>query len=508
MRGSMKLKLTPGGEFAILAAAYLALAVVAFGGIPDDATIYWAGSPDQSHYLASTHAFAQLDLSAARHWYPFGYSLAMVPLAFLPAWLGFLVLGLVCLFGAWRGFRAIAGRFDVAAPLALAVFVATTLVQPLIGVEWITPWSTTLSACLLFQAAARTLAFAERNDRTAGMVLGVLLASIAATRPTDVVVSLMLGAYALIMVRARPGRIVPVLAGGALVSAAYLALHLAIYGPVASEYMKMSQGHGFNFAQLGWKAYLILVEPRPWYPSGQGLLRACPWLMLGAAGMVAALLPGQARRGQAAVLVAICVAYLALMLAYVDLLPSGLWTFHNVHYFKWLLPLFGLFALLFLRRLVQRPVPMLAVLAALVFVTAFRFTPEPVADGQPARALLLPAVVNEPGGDPVVPGAVYFARSVIRDRAGDLRNFFEYHQVARPDGRVVAVALRQDFAGGERWEDEGVTAAGWPRGMPGEEVRIAFDGPWPRSPEARYAPRVEIGVPCWLPYYHCPAELP
>jgi hypothetical protein len=207
-------------------------------------------------------------------------------------------------------------------------------------------------------------------------------------------------------------------------------------------------------------------------------------------------------------LAAICAAYLVLMLAYVDLLPSGLWTFHNVHYFKWLLPLFGLFAIVFLRTLVQRPVPMLALLAALVLATAFRFAPEPVAGTRPARALLMPAVVDEPGGTPVAPGAVYFARSVIRDRAGDLRNFFEYHQVARPDGRVVAVALRRDFAGDERWEDEGVTAAGWPRGRPGEENRTAFAGEWPRSPERRYVPRLAVSVPCWLPFHRCPDRLP
>jgi hypothetical protein len=126
----------------------------------------------------------------------------------------------------------------------------------------------------------------------------------------------------------------------------------------------------------------------------------------------------------------------------------------------------------------------------------------------PARALLLPAATGPTGGKPADRDQLYQAHSVIRDRAGQLRNFFEYHQVQRGDGKVVAIALRRDFAGAERWEGDGEVLAAWPRAHTGGHDRTALPGPWPKAPEGRYAPQAAIGLPCWLPFQRCPAELP
>lgn len=499
-----------GIELAVVAAAYLAMALLVYGGVPG--AVYWDGWADQSLYVESAKAFLHGDLAANRHWYPFGYSLALAPLVWLPLWLAFLIANLVFLLGAWQGFRAVARRFDVGGRWALAVFVLTTVLHPFIGTQWITPWTTTLSACLIWQAVARALALVAPADGEApqrstrgAFVLGLVLGAIPATRPIDGVIAAILAFYVLASAWRRPREIAAAAIGGILVLAAYLALHLAIHGPVLTDYMRLSAAHGMNFARLGWKAYLILVEPQPWFPYGWGLLRVCPWLPLGVAGLFAAFLPGEARRSEAALLGLIAAVYCALILAYIDLLPSGLWYYNNVNYFKWLLPLFGLFAVVFGKAARRRPLPALALLALVLLPTTLRFVPAPVAADAEARALLLPAFAGTSGK---VRDQAYMAHSVIRDRAGQLRNFFEYHQVLRADGRAMAVALRRDFAGGESWLGNGEALAQWPRAQTGSHDRTPLPGPWPKVPEARYAPRAQIGVPCWLPFYQCPARLP
>lgn len=496
-------------EFAVVAAVYLVIAWLVYGGVPG--AVYWQGWADQTLYVESARAFLHGDLAADRHWYPPGYSLALAPLAGLPMWLAFLIANLLFLFGAWRGFRAVALRFGVSGGWALAVFLLTTVLHPYIGMQWITPWTTTLSACLIWQALARALAAAEPGNgesprpsaARAAFVLGLVLGAIPATRPIDGVIAAILALYVLACAWRCPREIAAAALGGLTVVAVFVALHLAIHGPVPTDYMKLSAAHGMNFARLGWKAYLILVEPQPWFPYGWGLLRACPWLPLGAAGLLAALLPGWTRRIEAAVLGVVAAVYCALILAYVDLLPSGLWYYNNVNYFKWLLPLFGLFAVIFVKAARRRPLPALALLALVLLPTTLRFSPVPAAPSEPARALLLPAVTQ-----PAARDRIYQAHSVIRDRAGQLRNIFEYHQIERADGKVLAVALRRDFAGGENWLGDGEALAAWPASRTGDHDRTPLPGSWPKAPEARFHPQAAVGLPCWLPFYRCPAALP
>ena len=58
--------------------------------------------------------------------------------------------------------------------------------------------------------------------------------------------------------------------GGLSVIAAYALLHLAVYGPAITDYMKLSAAFGFDFAHLGWKAQTLLVYAAPSFPKGPG----------------------------------------------------------------------------------------------------------------------------------------------------------------------------------------------------------------------------------------------
>lgn len=65
-----------------------------------------------------------------------------------------------------------------------------------------------------------------------------------------------------------------------------------------------------------------MVERLPWMVPGLAAMLALPWITRGAARASLALLAG------------CIVVYDLLFFSYADLLPSGLWLYHNVHYFK------------------------------------------------------------------------------------------------------------------------------------------------------------------------------
>jgi hypothetical protein len=184
-------------------------------------------------------------------------------------------------------------------------------------------------------------------------------------------------------------------------------------------------------------------------------------------------------------------AYCVLMLAYVDLLPTGFWRPFNVHYFKWLLPMLGLFTLLFVRWFDRRALD---------------------GAGGARAAYLLPCHAASGGGRRAGQGAgVRDARrvggghirrpSVIRDARGDQRNPADYHQLLV--GReVVAMAFKRRFEGDALWY--GATPPGmahWPNRSGHSDV--VLPGPWPQTPVARWATQLRFGYPCWAPRFPC-----
>ncbi|WP_448664250.1 hypothetical protein ACG3SL_06110 [Sphingomonas sp. CJ20] len=452
---------------------------------------WWRGWADQRAYLDSARAFAGLDFSAARHWYPLVYPLTGAPFA---AWLAapFVPVDIACFGIAFYGFSRVCAALGVGARTAALLFLATTLLDPRIAKLWVEPWTTTPSAALLWLAfgLVADLRSGAGFDRRRALVLGLALAAIPLVRPADVVVGALVALFALGPVLRRR-LLLPVLGGGVAIVAVYGALHVSIYGPRASDYMLLSQAYGLNIGDLGWKLQVLLLDPAPWFPGEVGLLRAMPWLVPGAAGLVLALvrLRGEARM-LAAWLCAAALVYCVTLFAYVDLLPSGMWRFNNVHYFKWLLPLFGLGAVLLVREGARAPLGAVAALVAVLLPTCLRAVPVPVAADAPAKALVFDAA-------PALWADIYAARATIADRRGVQRNIFDYHQIQRPDGRVVAVALKRRFAGDEAWRRRVADdAALWPHGAPVRDVTMG--GAWPRAPRGRYDWTLGVGVPCWI----------
>ena len=454
---------------------------------------WWRDWLDQKAYLASSRAFLHFDLNPDLHWYPLLYPLAGAPFAWMPA--PYVPINTLCYVLVFVGFRRICARFDVGNMSAVLLFIATTALDRRIINLWVEPWTTTLSAAfvwLAFAEAARMM-FGDAKQRPA--LLGALLMGIALVRPADVVISALIGLFALwrpVIVERRFAALLAVAASALAPLAAYAALYLAIYGPRLTDYTILSRDYGFNFADLGWKASILLVDPSAWFPGETGFLREIPWTLIGVAGLVLGVIQLRgAQRALALCLLLSGLAYCVLMLAYVDLLPTGFWRYFNVHYFKWLLPMLGLFTLLFVRWFDRRA---LTVLAVLVLLTCFHVTPRPAAAGEPAKALVF-ATPDASAAD------IFVARSVIRDARGDQRNPADYHQLLV--GReVVAMAFKRRFEGDALWY--GATPPGmahWPNRSGHSDV--VLPGPWPQTPVARWATQLRFGYPCWAPRFPC-----
>lgn len=477
--------------------AYLltAVRVIGWRGFADPALVYWSGWQDQTLYLRSATALSHLDPATAEHYYPLLYPLAGT--LFLQAWPSqpFFLVDLACYMLAFVGFRRVAVALQVRPIPALVVFLAATVGQFGFAKLWIEPWTTTPSAALLWLALGATAQFWRTGDVARSrdaIVLGISLALVPFARPGDAAIAAIIAVSAgFALYRVRAGRLAMyAVSAGVIAVALPASLYLAIYGFRPSPYMLYSAGYGFNFGWLGWKAYVLLVDPRAWFGGGVGLLEAAPWLLLGAAGLIAGCWNPVARRPIALTLAAVATLYTVLMLAYVDLLPTGLWRYNNVHYFKWLLPLFGLSAWCLVRDAWRRPASLLTLVPLLLGVT-IRLDPVRVAATAPARMVVFPA----PRGTDWT--STYLATAWLSDAISEQRNSFDYHQILVGD-TVYAVALRRPFAGDERWLGDDRVRAQLTNHDGGGLAPLYLTGPWPKTPLIRYGMKVSFGLPRWF----------
>jgi hypothetical protein len=441
----------------------------------------WATWFDQSQYLRSATAFAHLDFSAASHWYPLAYPLLASPFVWILSRDPFLIvdcgLFVATLLGFQRAMRAV-GIGPLAAGL---VFLATALAQGKVAQFWIDPWTTSLAAPLLWWAlalAAELIAVAEAAADTRRLLaLGLLLGLMPTARPVDLLFGALIGSWVLVTLVARrrlSGAGFAALAGGAALPVLlYLALHLVIYGVRPADYMVSAAKTGFVFGDLGWKAYVLLIAPQPWFPDAMSLIEKMPWLPIGFAGLLA-LLPSLRgpRAGGWALILGTALAYTLLMLCYTDLQPPGLWRFNNAHYFKWIYPLIGIGIVPLVQslRTPGRRWAGFAAIAGTALLCCIRIVPEPVGPGIPARMLVFAGDGRADWND------AYFAPSMLTDQGGAMGNVRDFHQV--PDGdRLRALAVKRLIVG---------------------DATLAQPNGAPQPALARYGERMSIGLPCWL----------
>ncbi|MBV9653113.1 MAG: hypothetical protein JOZ42_00980 [Acetobacteraceae bacterium] len=446
----------------------------------------WWGWFDQSKFLQSAQAFARLDFHPAQHWYPLGYSLLGAPFALRLGSHPFFFIDLAALLLALAGFVAVA-QLEGFAPLwGVLIFVLATCGDGFAFNQWVIPWNTTpVAACLwlLLAVSAVILDGSFRRTVPARFALGLLAGITPLFRPTEAV--LVLPCLAAVLIHdLRLGRFAwrnwTVTAGAGLLPVLfYAAIYLRIYGPHPTDYMLNSRDIGFTLHDLGWKAYVILVDPQPWFLDGTGLLKRMPWIALAFAGLMPALLRGRL----SALLAIMLILHAVLYLSYVDMLPTGLWRYNNVHYWSWAFPAYGLLAAALLRDLVRpvtaaRRIVAGASLAVTVLLGCVHLDPVPADEGAPAKMLTFS------GGDPGFE-QTYFAPLALRDASGELDNIRDMRAFPVPFGMRL-IALRRDVRGETNWVAD-----------------HAPPGPIAQVPGHRWAVGVRLGRPCWVPRMRC-----
>ena len=255
-------------------------------------------------------------------------------------------------------FVEIGGVLDIDRVKAAIIFLAAVLVPPTIFKQFVIPWTTTPAMVLIAAVLLAGLRYCEAPARRWAFAAGACGASLLLFRPSDLVVLVPVIAFCG-TAAARNGGSSRVLQDGALFSTGFalpaaiaFGIYLAINGPYESAYLHQAAGLGFDVTQLPVKWVTIFLDPKPLYLSGEGVLRAYPWVCFGIIGAVQFSIFKQS--GRHALVAAVMLAYSALYLSYVDLLPTNLWDFNVIHYFKWLFPFLALFAFLALRSLRDR----------------------------------------------------------------------------------------------------------------------------------------------------------
>jgi len=139
--------------------------------------------------------------------------------------------------------------------------------------------------------------------------------------------------------------------GAAVGPVIFIGFNELIYGAPLGNYVQIASRHGFFIADLPEKLYSIFLNAQPLYGEvGAGLVQHYPWLLFALAGLVWVLWRGDFVMRTIALAMS---TFFVLYLPYGDLLPSGMWRYLNIHYFKWTFAFFALFATLLLMKILR-----------------------------------------------------------------------------------------------------------------------------------------------------------
>lgn len=315
---------------------------------------------DQALYIRATRAWAAGMLDPAQHWYLPGYPLLGAAFNWLTPIDPFYVPDLACLLAfGWlisQLAAELAPELRWARSLGALSFFVTIALSPLAIRSFVVPWTTTPTAPLACASLLLALRFRTEPSMRRAAWLGLVTMSAILFRPTEAaLMTAVVGTFAgLTLLRlAKPltekARIaVAAVAGTAVPVLVMLAIYHVLYGWTESGYFALSKLIGFEWRLIPLRWVTLFISPQPLF-TGEleyGLARVFPWIIPGIAGMIACLAASSGpARARHALVIGAATVHVVAYLAYRDLHPQGLIRFGNYHYFKWLLPVFGIYAI-------------------------------------------------------------------------------------------------------------------------------------------------------------------
>ena len=323
----------------------------------------WWGWFDQGKYYVSAQSLKNLNFNIENHFYPPLYPIVGAVLLNCSTGHPYFLPNLVCFL--WYSyifilFSSIYFNRLISFILLLSTIVANyTLFE-----DWIIPWTTTLTSGLI-STGIYALSYNNKNYNTQGflskkVVFLVFLSMglVVATRPLDSFVSIVIciGLYAQYIFQNRKQNkdylnfISISVFAGLIGTMLFFIFNLKVSGELLGNYFHIASSNGYFIKAIPSKFLDIFCDGNAVYgEKNTAILLKYPWLYISAAGSVWLLF-----RGSLAfkiVVTAVFTQYL-IYLPYADLIPNGLWRFHNIHYFLWTFPYLALFGLVFLKDII------------------------------------------------------------------------------------------------------------------------------------------------------------
>ena len=363
---------------ALAAAVYMA-GYMGHEALPGNNPTYprgWWGWYDQGEYLTAANAMRHFDWNSALHNYPPFYPLLGVPFVDLLPMHAFLPVDLLCFLLFIFFFVDFARKYITWPGAVCALLLAFYVRQvgdwfPDIALLnlWIEPWTTTPVATIisyLIWSFDRT--FSQHTYPGLGKlaIWGCAGGIVAATRPLEAIVLLPFFLTVLahlafrgrdagqaVKLRSRLGSSAVLILSGIFWVLLFLLFNFLVHGSLEGRYFAANaQGNGFHFGDMIEKYISIFIDASELYGApDEAIYRRMLWMALSVPALIYVALKGN----QVFRLVAFTMLLqFILYLPYSDLLPTGIWIYHNIHYFKWLFPYAALFIFWMIKSGVQK----------------------------------------------------------------------------------------------------------------------------------------------------------
>jgi hypothetical protein len=325
----------------------------------------WWGWADQGEYIKSVQAFAHGRFQSENFHYPPLYALTAAPFwPFMPSH-PFYIPDLIALLVSYGVVLAVARRFyGLGVPLIACG--CLLIYAPIISIQqWVIPWTSSLMSALgaililiasLGESRPAPFALKTRRDWLMFCAFFITYGAIAPTRPLDIVVWLpfALAFFAqtvLATIRTAESRnrgpialiCITAAAACALVFVLfYLGFNLAVQGSLLGTYARVLNS-GYIPSEIVEKIFSIFWESQTVFVvRGDALFQKFPIFAPIFAVCLVTLFAVRDIRFW--VLLTVFLQFL-LYLPFGDLLPTGIFTYFNIHYFKWGFPWLAVIAL-------------------------------------------------------------------------------------------------------------------------------------------------------------------
>lgn len=328
-----------------------------------DYPLGWWGWFDQGEYLKSAKAIASKNFESANYYYPPLYPILGSLFAVGVPMHAFTLVNIAC-FLIFAHCFVTTGKRYVGWGWAVTIFVATLLFSKHSVQVWTEPWTSSLVSAII----AFLIMEIDQGNRSNFQISRVRLAlwgslggAVFLARPADAVVMSPLFIYAAwrlwhqtphkdtvqVPIRGSIKSTLAMVVPGIVGIGLFVGFNVFVHGSAGGRYFAMAETNGFHAGDLLEKTVSLVLDAGTLYnvPS-ESIFSKAKWLALFVPASIYCVMRGTATTRLILVVITI---QLLIYFPYADLLPTGVWHYHNIHYFKWMFPFTGLLILLWLK---------------------------------------------------------------------------------------------------------------------------------------------------------------